>query len=636
MPLTEYAYSIKTVDSNWPVVVNSISGTIIPRTTSAELETILEFCASSGSCPALDVLPYNFDACSDTNVPSVDFFIELSLPYSDMTIRGDTHHVECPECLQKPSIANIDPIFLSYNTSNIVDLEIPVNNLKYYSTYNYVFEILESNTLFALTHLSGTIDTLEKTNDLVKTKIVFCETSGDCSGYNILGSVEQSCMDEDSHVKFRLKLSSDCLNNDIYSEDIIIYCDKCYPKPIFDIPLEVSLTDTNQYDLSFTVNNIKKHTPYSYTVVDIDTNTVVGFKNLSGSFDSVLDFKEVINTVVFCDTTGFYPGYNFVGTSGACVTSPEVKFKINLDSDCLMSPIISEEITLKCDDCLPQRHLIDFPMRGLYHQYQSIDISGIVSNLIPKRSYYYEFESILGDSPINIDPVSGIFTTKNDSYTIESQALFCCPTGSCNGTIFPKTYSNLGFPSEYSVNYLKHELRLNVTDLCSDHREYQDSIIYVELKDIEIKPENDTINIVLDSVDTCYNLRMLVDNCLKEYSYNYYYHITDGNWPILLDNVSGVFTNREPTVIIDNTITFCPSTGLCSDRPNALFPSNIKSRNLLNNLCQTSSNKYATIVLSVYSDCYPNAKVFDSEPITVYIEDNEHTNVGFSSEILPK
>jgi hypothetical protein len=617
LPLTTYSYSIESVNGNWPVVASPASGSFYTLKDSYDIETTLRFCASSGTCSGITKLAYSPTTCSSGIIPFVDARIVLNLPYSNIKLYGDVEHVECLECLIEPSIETVDNIELNNDTGNVVNLDISFNNLNNNSTYNYTIELLEGNTLLGSNNLSGTIITTNNYIDTIQSRIALCETTGECAAYTTtLGSIF-SC-DTNPYAKLRVKLESDCLDNPTYSNPTTINCDYCWPRIIFETENNVTLTNSNEYDIGINLINLKPYSTYQYSIENIQSNSIIGFDSISGSFttNETVD-TSIIPKLVFCDISGYYNNYTIINNHNICDINKYVKFNVTINSDCLENPISSQPITIVCEDCLPNRHSVVLDTVNIYQADSAIDLTGNLSNLLSEHTYSYQFESKGGNWPIKIYPVSGSFIAKTQTKEILSQAWFCCPSGSCGSTPFTKTYDSL----RYKTNYLTQDIRLKVTDTCANHLVYDDRTIFIQLADLEITPVNDTYNVILDSqTKGCYDFSMKVNNCINTHSYTYQYHAIDGNWPVILSNVSGSFTNQPLIHNIKTQLTFCPSTGVCNNQSNVLTPPSVLSYNsLLNSTCNNS--KFISLQLSVTSNCYPNQKAFFSEPITVYCED---------------
>jgi len=619
MPLTTYSYVVEPLDVNWPVIVSPASGSFSTITGSVDIETELNFCASSGSCSGVTVLPYTLESCSSENLPFADVRIALNLPYSNMKLYGNNEHFECLQCLAKPEVLIPPAINLDNVTLNVIDFPIAISGLNYNSTYNYVIELLDSNSLLGFSELSGTIVTNTNTVEVINSKMILCENSGECSNYSTLGAVS-NCLNSLPYGNIRVKITSDCLDYPVYSDKINIICDYCWPRIIFDITENDSIADSNEYAFSFTVNSLQPYQTYTYSITNIESNNIIAFESLSGLFTTDEDTNFTSSSkIIFCDASGYYNDYHIVNNSENCdLINKYVKFNLTLDSLCLDNPVSSKNTKIECENCLPDRHSVVLQGNSLYHADEAIDLTATINNTIPNHTYTYEFDSIDGNWPIKIYPISGSFVADDDSRVILAQASFCCPSGTCSGTLFPKTYDSF----KYKNNYLTQDIRLNVTDTCANHIKSDDATIFIQLKDIVVEPLDDVYNVVLDqTTNGCYNLNMNIKECINTHTYTYQYNAIDGNWPVILSNVSGTFTNRFPNNLITTQLSFCPSTGICNNLPGSISPTNVLNYgSILANNCSTN-NKFIKLQLSVYSNCYANQKLFFSQPITVYCED---------------
>lgn len=492
-------------------------------------------------------------------------------------------------------------------------------NLMPLTTYSYSVEALNGNWPVIAVPSSGSFSTLTDTQD-IETTILFCSPTGACSGITPLQFTSSSplCISETlPFVNARISLHLPYSNIKLYGDPQQFECEECLGAA-FDVANETIISDTNEHIVEIFIDNLQPYTEYTYSINNIQSNNIIGFNSLSGSFKTnESKLYRIENRLVFCDTSGYYIGYTIVGTGNSVCQNPRfVTYNVSLDSECLDNPVSSKPIRIECDDCFPERHKVNLSAISVYHEDSAVDINGAVSNLIKDHTYNYSFESIKGNWPILIYPSSGSFIANNDTYEILSQAFFCCPSGSCSGTSFPKTYEEF----RYKTNYVSQDIKLNVTDTCTnDTKSSKETNIFIQFKDLIVEPSDDIYNIILDeNTNGCHNLSFKVDECIKTHSYYYEYQAVGGNWPIILSSASGTFTDKTPSHTLTNQLLFCASTGLCNGRANTIFPSNLLDQSsILANTCD-SNTKYIELKLMVKSNCYPAQKAFYSRPITVY------------------
>lgn len=190
-PYEEYKYEFKSVDSNWPVSIKSISGILKPSTSSGTIKAKATFCPTSGSCDT-DVLDYTLPQVGSFTYDSDKYAImELSIKpvsYDGPEIFSNQFNLSCKDCLPKSSISlsNISspivnrPADLTTNAS--YSFNISINNLFKDQVYTYNIETINAQwPVIFIGPSSGTIDVKSVTTvPAVTSKILFCHTTGMC------------------------------------------------------------------------------------------------------------------------------------------------------------------------------------------------------------------------------------------------------------------------------------------------------------------------------------------------------------------------------------------------------------------------------------------------------------------------
>jgi len=197
-PNTTYNYNFSTIDSNWPSVLQNISGTIKPTGTSYSLENNLIFCYPSGNCPpgTDSLLPYTIDTIVEKDLNKNKLYTDLVLnliPSCGDTISSNTCRVTCDNCFPCIRYANVlfsgSPLislapgccqgqkFLSVNVANAIAGE----------KYTYSFSSIPSTGVVFLTFSpptgevyfgsggNGKVNTIMSTNltDYAQTLLTF-------------------------------------------------------------------------------------------------------------------------------------------------------------------------------------------------------------------------------------------------------------------------------------------------------------------------------------------------------------------------------------------------------------------------------------------------------------------------------
>ena len=139
----EYVYTIKSIDSNWPINVYGISGVIKPGSDTASINSRLVFCPSTGSCGS-NVLNYSLqESCllNNTNLYSILQLSIKPLSYDGPEILSNQFVVSCEDCLPSPtvSINSTDDKIVSFDSTNnllgFYDFTLSFDDLQPNSTY---------------------------------------------------------------------------------------------------------------------------------------------------------------------------------------------------------------------------------------------------------------------------------------------------------------------------------------------------------------------------------------------------------------------------------------------------------------------------------------------------------------------
>lgn len=191
-PYEEYRYEFKTVNANWPVSINAISGIIKPATDKATIESSIGFCPSTGNCDT-NVMPFTLpQECTLSSSDNKSITMQLSispLSYDGSAVLSNQFTVECEDCLPKPSIAisGKSPLMVSEPTGDDAEpasysFELITSNLELDKEYSYNIEVLRSEWPFVFTTpTSGSIVVKSSTDKpLLDGKMFFCPTTGLC------------------------------------------------------------------------------------------------------------------------------------------------------------------------------------------------------------------------------------------------------------------------------------------------------------------------------------------------------------------------------------------------------------------------------------------------------------------------
>jgi hypothetical protein len=645
-PYSKYEYSISLKEANHKVSFNNLSGYFYTKNeTDKNIETNLVFCENSGLCEYVNNLGDIID-----NDCLKNKFIELSIKLDsdclEDSIVGDVVRIECNNCLPATIIETLSKTTLTAPSGNVRNFNVAVTGLKPYSEYFYSFNNVNSNHLVGLKQLSGVVKTKNNTSATIANSLIFCESSGYCNSYFTNGSANTDVCNNLLFADFDVELNSSCLSQPVVSDKIHVECDNCLPVVSINTPPKAILTapSGNVRNFNVAVTGLKPYSEYFYSFNNVNSNHLVGLKQLSGVVKTKNNTSATIaNSLIFCESSGYCNSYftNGSANTDVCNNLLFADFDVELNSSCLSQPVVSDKIHVECDNCIGcTKHSIT-----IFHSNDNIDtvtsykasdyirsindsfiLKAKIENLRDKKSlqdninssiYLYNIESLGGNANIYIDSISGIFTAAEATYVDGSYAIdiiggFCC-YDTCPGNILETDTDYLSIEDK---NTLRHKLRLSVTDLTTN---YSNSKIFfinhsLNLDKTEVSLSANAIN----EKQGCWLLESSIPNRLRDKQYSYQYKLIDSNWPVYLENISGIFlSDNEKT-----KLTFCPSKNICNNISGVLDLEN--NKNKFNNYCYNNiednnieDNKYALISLQITSNCLLSS-IFESDPVMVY------------------
>lgn len=191
-PYEEYRYQFKTVNANWPVGINSISGVLKPATDMASIESSVGFCPSTGNCDT-NVMPFSLpEACSLSSSDNKSITMQLSITpisFDGPEVLSNQFTIECEDCLPKPAIAIssksdtqvVEPVGDDAEPASYT-FEILTDNLELEKQYTYSIEVLQSQWPFVFVTPTGGSIVIKSSTDkpVLDGKIFFCPTTGLC------------------------------------------------------------------------------------------------------------------------------------------------------------------------------------------------------------------------------------------------------------------------------------------------------------------------------------------------------------------------------------------------------------------------------------------------------------------------
>jgi hypothetical protein len=237
----------------------------------------------------------------------------------------------------------------------------------------------------------------------------------------------------------------------------------------------------------------------------------------------------------------------------------------------------------------------------------TISISGLETN----SSYYYAFKGVGGNWPAVISVSSGVLAADSptQAYDINTSVQFCSTTGSCYGN------SNL-LPYSLDESRQDKEEVFAVLDFILKDTTTSEVVL---TKNVRVmcsgcisKP---SITAAYDNYLSTTNsatISLNISNLVIGQKYNYRFYGLDGNWPVMLSNISGtIIPNRSDNNVLISKLTFNEATGLYTGDNNLLIsPLN----------CVPSKDLYAVVYAELIPVSSP-AEVSSSESIFISCAD---------------
>jgi hypothetical protein len=373
IPKEKYTFTYSSVDSNWPVKIYPITGTILPSASSYTLPSKLLFCNNTGVCPeeSNNVLQYSPDpACLNHSYYSS---IKLTITPENCAFdnaESNIMHIKCSDCIPRPIAAIPSRIELTSGTNNYGEFTAIVTGILPDKEYSYRFRSLDSNWPILLENTTGLFSSPTDVY-CIESSIKFCEHTGVClsGGNNILDfAIPENCILEPNDYEARIILdinSLDCSENVVSSNIMNFNCTDCFP-PSVEISFDhnpVYLSKDETYELTTSFTNLDVNKLYYYRVEPTFSNWPLFIDNQSGYIQTNATHYDLISTLSFCASTGVCPSgyvgvFNYILDTGNIVPryieNNKVYSILELvlqEADCPAKTYTSSRLMLQCNDC---------------------------------------------------------------------------------------------------------------------------------------------------------------------------------------------------------------------------------------------------------------------------------------------
>jgi hypothetical protein len=228
--------------------------------------------------------------------------------------------------------------------------------------------------------------------------------------------------------------------------------------PSVDPPIaDKVLKDSFQYNFRPQIVNLRPYETYSYEWKVVASNWPVVATPSSGELKPATSTGFINASISFCPTTGVCSDntLSFVLPEEGTIEKledPYATLQLSVRSKSFEgAESLSDQFTVRCDDCLPKPRLVLEGIGEPYIEEQDSDNAPIPSysfnlsftNLELGQTYSYVINTIKNEWPFYFaTPTSGTFTvtsTKIEDNTIKNTMYFCPTTGLCppNNTSIP-------------------------------------------------------------------------------------------------------------------------------------------------------------------------------------------------------
>lgn len=462
-PKESYYYEISLHESNWPINVKNISGTV---TNTSFISPVFTFCpTSSGDC-SLDVNTFAVDsaACGTDSTDKYGVF-DIMVSGSGLDIEPRTSNqfrINCP--VDQLDTINIVPTMgvmnLTPETTNRFNLHYNITNLTKDNTYRYNINSVDANWPVRLIPGNTGIFTAKDNHHTLKLVGEFCATSGgSCSNDALDYTADETCLlplNQNYSAGIEIHLwkngSSGCEVADGYHSMVSVNCNDCLGNIGIVSPQDPILVESNFYDLAYSIDGLKNGQSYTYTLSSDDANWPISATPLSGTFEATGPFATLTSSLQFCYPSGICAGKDNVFdyeeftyydkiTKGTNLYG-DVKLTVTPNGACEEVGSISSVTRLVCADCLPAFSYASIVMSGSPEIALpescctgSMPVYVNVSDAVPGESYTYNFSA--SSSNISFSPTSGtiyfdgtgngtIITTVDSSLDLYGMSIIQC------------------------------------------------------------------------------------------------------------------------------------------------------------------------------------------------------------------
>lgn len=491
-PNASYSYKWNGLGGNWPALIGAKSGIIASDSfsTAYDVNTALQFCATTGSCygdPSL--LPYSTENC---DIQSSDVYSVLELVISrdstNMVQLTKNVTVHCEECSNRPNITSNYVNTLNNVLGNSTQLKMDLSHLVPQKTYFYKFKNLGGNWPITVTNVSGSFVSTDTHVDLYS-KVTFNNVTGVIAD-NIFNNMTPGCINDrdlNATIIFELYSDTDCTDGQVYTSDPLSFsCIDCLDNLIIENIPDITLPSLkdgaeNFSHIKATIRNCQKNKTYNYQFHSAGGNWPVHITNVSGSFIANAPDMYLLDTLfAFCDSN------ETCDVNNNAILTPKTpclhrKHKMNTlylyvePADCQLQAGVSNQFDVHCNDCFAEPIInITANNKVTTNEDIMVNTNSQVTRFLTRFDrlnkgdhYAYSFESLDANWPVIVDPPSGEFKARGDTQIVDHKLIFALPTGDALDNPGALEYNISSYNQEYENKFAKFHANLYRKD-CAD------------------------------------------------------------------------------------------------------------------------------------------------------------------------
>jgi len=344
-----------------------------------------------------------------------------------------------------PDPTNMTNHYHDMHNNYIVSKNFIVNKLIKTLEYNYEIELdgTPGNWPVVVIPRSGTFIANSKNKEINAT-IIFCPNTGICGPNNpdvLPYNIDYSCGFKNKNLLFtnlRLKVNEKGTDDFIYSDTKHVECVDCLasPKASFYGDTMLNRETDNITTITTKLSGLIPGQQYFWFFNKKASNWPTTIYPISGSFISSENTYNINSIISFCKDASCSGSLGYIeydqDDNSSIYKHLNLNFILNSDDHCYFDNA-DYSLMVTCKDCISRpKVLLNIEKLSLENNCTDIDV--VVSGLDPYQHYSYNFTSYSANWPITISPISGSFSTSNNtSLTMPFKVAFCGSESLCSG-----------------------------------------------------------------------------------------------------------------------------------------------------------------------------------------------------------